>query len=37
SRAAGFSIAYRPKPALREVAHCCFDYVGLEGIARLFG
>ena len=36
-RAAGFGIAYRPKPALREVADCCLDHVGLEGIARLFG
>jgi len=36
-RAAGFSVAYRPKPALREVADCSLDHVGLEGIARLFG
>ena len=36
-RAAGYSVAYRPKPALREVADCCLDHVGLEGIARLFG
>jgi len=35
-RAAGFSIAYRPKPALREVADCYLDHVGLEGIVRLF-
>jgi len=35
-RAAGFGIAYRPKLALREVADCCLDHVGLEGIARLF-
>jgi phosphoserine phosphatase len=35
-RAAGFGVAYRPKPALREVADCCLDHVGLEGIARLF-
>lgn len=35
-RAAGFCVAYRPKPALREVADCCLDHVGLEGIARLF-
>ncbi|MCL2644836.1 MAG: phosphoserine phosphatase SerB [Betaproteobacteria bacterium] len=34
--AAGFGIAYRPKPALREIADCCLDHVGLEGIARLF-
>ncbi|MDR1661814.1 MAG: phosphoserine phosphatase SerB [Azoarcus sp.] len=35
-RAAGFGIAYRAKPALREAAACCLDHVGLEGIARLF-
>jgi phosphoserine phosphatase len=35
-RAAGFGVAYRPKPALREVADCCLDHVGLDGIARLF-
>ncbi|MDR3087574.1 MAG: phosphoserine phosphatase SerB [Azoarcus sp.] len=35
-RAAGFGVAYRPKPTLREVADCCLDHVGLEGIARLF-
>ncbi|MDR3212891.1 MAG: phosphoserine phosphatase SerB [Azoarcus sp.] len=35
-RAAGFGVAYRPKPALREAADCCLDYVGLESIARLF-
>ncbi|MDR2925759.1 MAG: phosphoserine phosphatase SerB [Azoarcus sp.] len=35
-RAAGFGVAYRPKPALREIADCCLDHVGLEGIARLF-
>jgi len=35
-RAAGFGVAYRPKPALREVADCCLDHVGLEGVARLF-
>jgi phosphoserine phosphatase len=35
-RAAGFAVAYRAKPALREAADCCLDHVGLEGIARLF-
>ncbi|MDR2032051.1 MAG: phosphoserine phosphatase SerB [Azoarcus sp.] len=35
-RAAGFSVAYRAKPALREVADCCLDHAGLDGIARLF-
>jgi phosphoserine phosphatase len=35
-RVAGFGVAYRPKPALRELADCCLDHVGLEGIARLF-
>jgi phosphoserine phosphatase len=35
-RAAGFGVAYRPKPALREVADCCLDHVGLDGIVRLF-
>ena len=35
-RAARFGVAYRPRPALREVAACCLDHVGLEGIARLF-
>jgi phosphoserine phosphatase len=33
---AGFSVAYRAKPALREVANCSLDHVGLEGISRLF-
>ncbi|MDR1854436.1 MAG: phosphoserine phosphatase SerB [Azoarcus sp.] len=35
-RAAGFAVAYEAKPALREVADCCLDRVGLDGIARLF-
>ncbi|MDR2207417.1 MAG: phosphoserine phosphatase SerB [Azoarcus sp.] len=35
-RAAGFGVAYRPKPALREFADCCLDHAGLDGIARLF-
>lgn len=35
-RAAGFGVAYRPKPALRKIANCCLDHVGLEGIARMF-
>jgi phosphoserine phosphatase len=33
---AGFSVAYRAKPALREVANCSLNHVGLEGISRLF-
>ncbi|MDR1424016.1 MAG: phosphoserine phosphatase SerB [Azoarcus sp.] len=35
-RAAGFGVAYQAKPALREVADCCLDRVGLDGIAKLF-
>ncbi|GHU10846.1 hypothetical protein AGMMS50225_15110 [Betaproteobacteria bacterium] len=35
-RAGGFGVAYRAKPALREVATCCIDHVGLDGILRLF-
>lgn len=34
--AAGFSVAYRPKPVLRKHARCCFDHVGLDGILNLF-
>ena len=36
-RAAGFGIAFRPKPVLRDVAHCCLDHSGLDGILDLFG
>lgn len=34
---AGFGVAYRAKPVLREVASCCLDHVGLDGILNLFG
>ena len=36
-RAAGFGVAFRPKPVLRDVAHCCLDHSGLDGILDLFG
>ncbi len=35
-QAAGLGIAYHAKPALREVAHCCIDYGGLDAILNLF-
>ncbi|HRP96497.1 MAG TPA: phosphoserine phosphatase SerB [Rhodocyclaceae bacterium] len=35
-RAAGYGVAYRGKPVLREVAHCRLDHVGLDGILNLF-
>ena len=35
-RAAGFGVAYQAKSALREVADCCLDRAGLDGIAKLF-
>ncbi|MBL8447320.1 MAG: phosphoserine phosphatase SerB [Zoogloeaceae bacterium] len=34
--AAGFGIAYRPKPVLRAVADCCLDHSPLDGILSLF-
>ena len=34
--AAGFGVAYRAKPVLREVADCCLDNSGLDGILALF-
>ncbi len=34
--AAGFGIAYRAKPVLREVADCRLDHVGLDGVLNLF-
>jgi phosphoserine phosphatase len=34
--AAGFGVAYRAKPVLREMADCCLDNVGLDGILELF-
>lgn len=36
-RAAGFGVAFRAKPVLRDVAHCCLDHTGLDGILDLFG
>jgi phosphoserine phosphatase len=33
---AGFGVAYRAKPVLREVADCCLDHVGLDGLLNLF-
>lgn len=36
-RAAGFGIAFRAKPVLRDVAQCCLDHRGLDGILDLFG
>ena len=34
--AAGFRVAYRPKPVLRAVADCCLDHTGLDSILSLF-
>ena len=36
-RAAGFGVAFRAKPVLRDVAHCCLDHTGLDGILDIFG
>ncbi|MER2555282.1 MAG: phosphoserine phosphatase SerB [Thauera sp.] len=36
-RAAGFGVAFHAKPVLRDVAHCCLDHCGLDGILDLFG
>src|SRR6266699_2285338 len=33
---AGVSIAYHAKPVVREHATYCFDYVGLDGLVKLF-
>ncbi|MCG1018289.1 MULTISPECIES: phosphoserine phosphatase SerB [Burkholderiaceae] len=33
---AGWSVAFRAKPLVRERASCAFDYVGLDGLLRLF-
>ncbi|CAN5466016.1 phosphoserine phosphatase SerB [soil metagenome] len=33
---AGFSVAYRAKPAVRERASCAFDHCGLDGLLDLF-
>lgn len=35
-QAAGVSIAFRGKPALKQVATACFDHVGLDGLLNLF-
>ena len=32
----GVSIAFRAKPAVREVTTHCLDYVGLDGVLHLF-
>ncbi|WP_186125125.1 phosphoserine phosphatase SerB [Burkholderia gladioli] len=34
--AAGFSVAFRAKPVVREAASVAFDHVGLDGLLRLF-
>jgi phosphoserine phosphatase len=34
--AAGISIAYHAKPAVREKATYCFDHVGLDGLLNLY-
>lgn len=34
-RAAGFGVAFDAKPVLREVADCCLDHSGLDGILNL--
>ena len=36
-QAAGFSVAFHPKPVLREVANCCIDHGGLDAVLDLFG
>ena len=35
-QAAGFGVAFEAKPVLREVADCCLDHSGLDGILNLF-
>ncbi len=34
--AAGLSVAFRAKPVVREAAGVAFNYVGLDGLLRLF-
>lgn len=34
--AAGFSVAFRAKPVVREAASAAFNYVGLDGLLPLF-
>lgn len=36
-RAAGFGVAFHAKLVLRDVAHCCLDHTGLDGILDIFG
>ncbi|WP_418646705.1 phosphoserine phosphatase SerB [Thauera butanivorans] len=36
-KAAGFGVAFHPKPALRQVADCCIEHSGLDGVLDLFG
>jgi phosphoserine phosphatase len=33
---AGLSVAFRAKPVVREAASVAFNYVGLDGLLRLF-
>ena len=33
----GVSHRYGAKPVLRDVAHCCLDHTGLDGILDVFG
>ncbi|NMG75035.1 phosphoserine phosphatase SerB [Aromatoleum diolicum] len=33
---AGFGVAYRAKPVLRQVADCRLDHVGLDGLLNIF-
>jgi phosphoserine phosphatase len=34
--AAGLSVAFRAKPVVREAAALAFNFVGLDGLLRLF-
>ncbi|HQZ02683.1 MAG TPA: phosphoserine phosphatase SerB [Thauera sp.] len=34
--AAGFSVAFHPKPVLRQVVDCCIEHSGLDGVLDLF-
>jgi phosphoserine phosphatase len=33
---AGLSVAFRAKPVVREAANVAFNFVGLDGLLRLF-
>jgi phosphoserine phosphatase len=35
-KAAGFAVAFRPKPALRTATDLCLDYQGLDALLALF-